>query len=46
MSLTPEMVADLKNGAALSVGIDHPKYQYAIEALPASMRDSLVADLD
>ena len=44
--LTPEMVSDLKNGAALSVGIDHPKYQHAIEALPASMRDSLVADLD
>ena len=44
--LTQEMVNDLKNGAALSVGIDHPKYQHAIEALPASMRESLVADLD
>ena len=44
--LTSEMVNDLKNGAALSVGIDHPKYQHAIEALPVSMRDSLVADLD
>ena len=44
--LTQEMVADLKSGAALSVGIDHPKYQHAIEALPGSMRDSLVADLD
>ncbi|MEM7401595.1 MAG: DUF3501 family protein [Pseudomonadota bacterium] len=46
LELTQDMVSDLKNGAALSVGIDHPKYQYAIEALPASMRDSLVADLD
>lgn len=44
--LTSEMVSDLKNGAALSVGVDHPKYQHAIEALPASIRDSLVADLD
>jgi hypothetical protein len=44
--LTSEMVSDLKNGAALSVGVDHPKYQYSIEALPSSMRDSLVADLD
>ena len=44
--LTPEMVSDLKNGVALSVGIDHTKYRHAIEALPALMRDSLVADLD
>ena len=44
--LTSEMVSALKDGAALSVGIDHPKYQYAIEALTISMRDSLVADLD
>ena len=44
--LSNEMVSDLKNGAALSVGVDHPKYQHAIEALPSSMRDSLVADLD
>ncbi len=44
--LTSEMVSALKAGAALSVGIDNSKYQYAIEALPDSMRDSLVADLD
>lgn len=44
--LTPEMVADLKNGAALSVGVDHPKYQHAIEAISGEMRDSLLADLD
>jgi hypothetical protein len=44
--LTPTMINDLKQGAALSVGIDHPKYQYAIEAIPASIRESLVADLD
>ncbi len=44
--LTSEMVSALKDGAAISAGIDHPKYQHAIEALPISMRDSLVADLD
>ena len=44
--LTLEMVSALKDGAALSVGIDHPKYQHAIGALPGSMRDSLIADLD
>jgi hypothetical protein len=44
--LTPEMVVALKKGAALSVGIDHPEYQHAIETLPSSIRDSLVADLD
>ncbi len=44
--LTKEMVNALKEGAALSVGIDHPEYQHTIEALSGSMRDSLVADLD
>lgn len=44
--LTQEMVSALKEGAALSIGIDHPEYQYAIEALSGTMRDSLVADLD
>ncbi len=44
--LTQEMVNALKKGAALSVGIDHPRYQHAIEALPMPMRESLVADLD
>lgn len=44
--LTQEMVSALKEGAALSIGIDHPEYKHAIEALTGSMRDSLVADLD
>lgn len=44
--LKQEMVRALKGGAALSVGIDHPEYQHAIEALSGSMRESLVADLD
>ena len=44
--LSQEMVSALKEGAALSVGIDHPEYQHSIEALSCSMRDSLIADLD
>ena len=43
--LSQEMVSALKDGAALSIGIDHPEYQYAIEAVSGSMRDSLLADL-
>jgi len=41
----PPMVAALKGGAALGVGVDHPAYAAAIEALPGPVRDSLVADL-
>lgn len=44
--LAQEMVSSLKEGAALSIGVDHPEYKHAIEALSGSMRDSLVADLD
>lgn len=44
--LTQEMVSALKEGAALSVGIDHPTYKHSIDDLPESIRASLVADLD
>jgi hypothetical protein len=44
--LTDEMVAAVKSGAAISVGIDHPEYRHEVEALPGSIRDSLAADLD
>jgi hypothetical protein len=43
--LEPEMVAALKSGAALAVGVDHPAYQASVPALPAATRDALVADL-
>jgi len=42
--LTPEMVAAVKNGAALRAGIDHPQYQVEVE-VPRNVRDSLAADL-
>jgi hypothetical protein len=41
----PAMVAALKGGAALSVGIDHPNYQHQIQPAPDNVRVSLVADL-
>jgi hypothetical protein len=44
--LTPAMVAALKGGATLAAGIDHPAYRVALEAVPTTVRDSLVADLD
>ena len=44
--LTQEMISALKEGKALSVGIDHPEYKHALEALPNSIKNSLVEDLD
>ncbi len=43
--LTPEMIAALKYGVALGVGIDHPAYSVAVPALAAEIRRALVADL-
>jgi hypothetical protein len=43
--LTPEMVQAVKQGATISMGIDHPAYTYAIEPLPQNVRDSLAEDL-
>jgi len=41
---TESMAQALKNGAGLSIGIDHPRYTEALEAQPA-VRDALVKDL-
>lgn len=43
--LTPAMVATVKAGAAVSVGVDHRHYRCAVEPLPAAVRDSLSGDL-
>jgi len=43
--LTPEMAAAVKNGAAVSMGIEHPNYTYAVEPIPQNVRDSLAQDL-
>jgi hypothetical protein len=44
--LTPAMVAAAKNGAAISVGVEHAEYTSVIEALPEAIRASLANDLD
>lgn len=44
--LTPEMIAALKQGAELAVGIDHPQYQVEVRPVPADIRDTLVKDFD
>jgi hypothetical protein len=44
--LTDDMIAALKDGAALAAGIDHPSYQVEISPVPQNVRDSLTADLD
>jgi hypothetical protein len=43
--LTAEMVTAAKQGAAISVGIDHEHYRCEIDALPETVRGSLVDDL-
>jgi hypothetical protein len=44
--LTSPMAKAVKDGASVSVGIDHENYRHAVEPLPANIRDSLAADLD
>jgi hypothetical protein len=43
--LEPAMVQALKDGAALSMGIDHPRYEHQVQVEPR-VRDALTADLD
>ena len=42
---SPAMIAAAKNGAALSLGVDHESYRASILTLPEAVRASLVADL-
>lgn len=43
--LSPEMVASVKQAAAISAGIDHPAYTSSVEPLLPAVRDCLAADL-
>jgi hypothetical protein len=43
--LTPEMVAALKYGVGLTIGVDHPNYRAEIPRVGAETRTALVADL-
>jgi hypothetical protein len=42
---TSEMIAALKRGAALGMGVDHPNYKAEIPAVGSATREALVADL-
>jgi hypothetical protein len=44
--LTQPMIADVKRGANLAVGVDHPQYTAVVPALETATRDALAADLD
>ncbi len=43
--LSQAMIARLAGGAALSIGIDHPNYQHALEPAAENVRAALIADL-
>lgn len=44
--LTPEMAANVKSGAAIGAGIDHPQYQAQLKAVPEAVREALARDID
>ena len=44
--LTRDMINKLKQGAALSAGIDHEAYRYRLEPVPDNIRKALICDLD
>ena len=43
--LTPPMIAALRAGAGLAAGIDHEHYHHEVPAVPAPLRQALIADL-
>lgn len=43
--LTAAMIAALKAGAALSIGVDHPEYTATLQPVPEQTREALLADL-
>ena len=45
LELTVAMIASLKTGAALALGIDHENYRHQVAAVPGAVRAALLADL-
>lgn len=43
--LTPEMVAAVRDGAAIGIGVDHPDYQAEAEPVPDALRQQLAQDM-
>ncbi len=44
--LDPAMIADLRRGAALSIGVDHAHYRHLVAPVPEAVRVALLHDLD
>lgn len=42
--LTPEMIRALKQGAGLSMGVDHPRYQATLDPVAPAVREALLQD--
>src|ERR1700742_850373 len=42
--LTPAMIATLRGGASLGVGVDHPHYNHSVATVSAATRQALTAD--
>jgi hypothetical protein len=43
--LTPSMVADLRRGSALAIGVDHPAYTFTLREAPEPTLRALLGDL-
>jgi Protein of unknown function (DUF3501) len=43
--LSEKMISDIKQGAALGIGIDHQNYSHEVEPVAGSIQDALIADL-
>ena len=41
---TTEMIAAIKNGAAIAMGVDHPKYNFRVDEIDPETQGSLTAD--
>ncbi len=44
--LTAAMIEDLKQGTAISAGIDHDAYRHSLSPIPPNIRSALIRDLD
>ena len=44
--LAAPMIASLKQGAALAIGVDHENYEASIDPVPEQTRKTLLADVD
>lgn len=43
--LTAEMLATLKHGSPVTIGVDHPAYAFTLAPVPEATRQALLADL-